>query len=113
MTPIILILIPNFKADTILLLEFGITKYFSVCILLAFKDNSDPAEFIKNALSPAKDAIVTITDPMKKEALAIVNDDNLSLAIGKKGTNIKLASKLTKYKIEVKTLNQVNEEGNN
>lgn len=75
--------------------------------------SSDPAEYIKNALSPAKDAIVNITDPMKKEALAIVNDENLSLAIGKKGTNIKLASKLTRYKIEVKTLNQVNEEGNN
>ncbi len=75
--------------------------------------SDDPTEYIKNALSPAKDAIVTITDPMKKEALAIVNDENLSLAIGKKGTNIKLASKLTKYKIEVKTLNQVNEEGNN
>lgn len=75
--------------------------------------SEDPAEYIKNALSPAKDAIVTITDPMKKEALAIVNDDNFSLAIGKKGTNIKLASKLTKYKIEVKTLTQVNEEGNN
>lgn len=74
--------------------------------------NADPAEYIKNALSPAKDAIVNITDPMKKEALAIVNDENLSLAIGKKGANIKLASKLTKYKIEVKTLNQVNEEGN-
>ena len=74
--------------------------------------NSDPAEYIKNALSPAKDAIVNITDVMKKEALAIVNDENLSLAIGKKGANIKLASKLTKYKIEVKTLNQVNEEGN-
>ena len=75
--------------------------------------NADPAEYIKNALSPAKDAIVNITDPMKKEALAIVNDENLSLAIGKKGANIKLASKLTRYKIEVKTLNQVNEEGNN
>ena len=75
--------------------------------------SANPEEYIKNALSPAKDAIVTITDPMKKEALAIVNDENLSLAIGKKGTNIKLASKLTKYKIEVKTLNQVNEEGNN
>ena len=74
--------------------------------------NADPAEYIKNALSPAKDAIVNITDPMKKEALAIVNDENLSLAIGKKGANIKLASKLTKYRIEVKTLNQVNEEGN-
>ncbi len=75
--------------------------------------SEDPAEYIKNALSPAKDAIVTITDPVKKEALAIVNDDNLSLAIGKKGTNIKLASRLTKYKIEIKTLTQVNEEGNN
>lgn len=75
--------------------------------------SEDPADYIKNALSPAKDAIVNITDPMKKEALAIVNDENLSLAIGKKGVNIKLASKLTRYKIEVKTLNQVNEEGNN
>ena len=75
--------------------------------------NEDPSEFIKSALSPAKDAIVTITDPVKKEALAIVSDDNLSLAIGKKGTNIKLASRLTKYKIEIKTLAQVNEEGNN
>ncbi len=75
--------------------------------------SADPAEYIKNALSPAKDVIVNIMDPMKKEALAIVNDENLSLAIGKKGTNIKLASKLTKYKIEVKTLTQVNEEGNN
>ena len=57
---------------------------------------------------------------MKKEALAIVTENkedpkqnNLSLAIGKKGVNIKLASKLTKYKIEVKTLEQVNAEGNN
>ncbi len=75
--------------------------------------SSNPEEYIKNALSPAKDAIVTITDPMKKEALAIVNDENLSLAIGKKGVNIKLATRLTKYKIEVKTLDQVNEEGNN
>lgn len=74
--------------------------------------SDSPEEYIKNALSPAKDAIVTITDPMKKEALAIVNDENLSLAIGKKGVNIKLASRLTKYKIEVKTLSQVNEEGN-
>ena len=75
--------------------------------------SADPSEYIKNALSPAKDAIVNITDPMKKEALAIVNDENLSLAICKTGANIKLASKLTRYKIEVKTLNQVNEEGNN
>lgn len=74
--------------------------------------NENPEEFIKNALSPAKDVIVNIIDPIKKEALAIVNDENLSLAIGKKGSNVKLASRLTKYKIEVKTLAQINEEGN-
>ncbi len=78
--------------------------------LVLYSEN--PEEFIKNALNPAKDVIVNITDPIKKEALAIVNDDNLSLAIGKKGSNIKLASRLTKYKIEVKTLAQINEEGN-
>lgn len=78
--------------------------------LVRYSENKE--EFIANALSPAKNVTVTITDPMKKEALAIVTDDNLSLAIGKKGSNIKLASKLTKYKISVKTLAQINEEGN-
>ncbi len=75
--------------------------------------SDDPAEYIKNALAPAKNVIVSITDPEKKEALAIVDDENnLSLAIGKKGVNIRLASRLTKYKIEVKTMQQVTEEGN-
>ena len=75
--------------------------------------SSDPAEFIQNALSPAKNVIVNIVDPVKKEALAIVDDANLSLAIGKKGSNVKLATTLTGYKkIEVKTLEQVNAEGN-
>ncbi len=78
--------------------------------LIRYSENAE--EFIANALSPAKDVTVNIIDPMKKEALAIVNDENLSLAIGKKGSNIKLASKLTKYKIDIKTLNQINEEGN-
>ena len=40
---------------------------------------------------------------LKKEALALVDDKNLSLAIGKKGQNVKLASRLTHYKIEVKS----------
>lgn len=75
--------------------------------------SEDPQVFIANALQPAKNIIVNIIDPLEKEALAIVPDDqNLSLAIGKKGINIKLASRLTKYKIEIKTLEQVNEEGN-
>ena len=75
--------------------------------------SEDDAEFVKNALSPAKDVIVSIIDDEKERiALAIVNDENLSLAIGKKGVNIRLASKLTKYKINVKTFAQVQEEGN-
>jgi len=74
--------------------------------------SQDPSEFIANALSPAKGVIVNVLDPMKKQALAIVSEDQLSLAIGKKGSNIKLASRLTKYKIEIKTLQQVTEEGN-
>ncbi len=74
--------------------------------------SKDPVEFIKNALSPAKNAIVNIIDEKKKEALAILDENNFSLAIGKKGNNVKLASRLTKYKISVKTLAQINQEGN-
>lgn len=74
--------------------------------------DEDPAVFIANALSPAKGVIVNITDEVKKEALVIVGDDNLSLAIGKKGSNIRLASRLTKYKLEIKSLTQINDEGN-
>ena len=69
----------------------------------------DPVKFIQNALSPAKDVIVQITDEKKREANAIVNEENSSLAIGKKGINIKLASRLTKYKINVKKIGEVNE----
>jgi len=76
------------------------------------KYSEDPDVFIANALSPAKDVIVNITDEKEKVALAIVNNENLSLAIGKKGNNIKLASKLTRYRIEVKTLMQIQEDGN-
>lgn len=78
--------------------------------IIRYSENKE--EFIANALSPAKDVTVNITDEVKREALAIVNEDNLSLAIGKKGSNIKLASRLTKFRIEVKTLKQINEEGN-
>ena len=74
--------------------------------------DEDPVEFIKKAMVPAKDVIVSIPDPDKKEALIIVNDDNLSLAIGKKGSNIKLASRLTKYKLEIKTMEEINKAGN-
>ncbi len=75
--------------------------------------DKEPAKFIENALSPAKDMHVFIMDEKKKEALAVVNDDNLSLAIGKKGLNVKLASRLTHYKIDVKTYEQAREMGIN
>lgn len=75
--------------------------------------SEDPAEFIKNALSPAKNVYVTIEDNTdKNEAFVIVSDDDLSLAIGKGGANIRLASKLTKYHLTIKSMSQVNEEGN-
>ena len=70
--------------------------------------DKNPVQFIKNALSPAKDIEVFIKDYKKKEAIAIVSKDNLSLAIGKKGQNVKLASRLTHYKIEVKGYDDVN-----
>ena len=74
-----------------------------------YSDN--PEEYIKKALTPAKNAIVNITDPVKKEALAVVSNEELPLAIGKSGSNIRLASRLTKYKIQIKTMDQINAEG--
>ena len=78
--------------------------------LIAYSE--DPEEFIANALSPAKNLNVSITDEKKKEALVIADDENLSLAIGKKGINIKLASRVTKYTINIKTLADINKQLN-
>ncbi len=75
--------------------------------------DKDPAVFIKNAMTPAKDVIVSIPDSEVQEALVIVNEENLSKAIGKKGINIKLASKLTKYHLEIKTMEEIQKAGNN
>ena len=75
------------------------------------KYDNDPSIFIANALQPAKDLTVLITDSKKKEALVIADGDNFSLAIGKKGLNAKLATKLTKYKIDIKTTEQAKELG--
>ena len=66
--------------------------------------DKDQATFIANALSPAKDVRVFITDEKNKEVLVVVDDENLSLAIGKKGANVRLASRLTHYKLDVKTV---------
>lgn len=75
--------------------------------------DADPAVFIENALSPAKDLTVAITDPKKGEAMVIADGDNFSLAIGKKGQNARLASRLTKFKIDIKTTEQAREAGIN
>ena len=75
--------------------------------------DKDPARFIEAALSPARDIHVLITAEKKKEAMVVVDQDNLSLAIGKKGINVKLAARLTHYRIDVKTYEQAREEGIN
>ena len=75
--------------------------------------DKDNVKYIENALSPAKNVKVFITDEKAKEALVIVDQDNLSLAIGKKGLNVKLASRLTRFKIDVKTEEQAKELGIN
>ena len=75
--------------------------------------DKDGARFIENALSPAKNLHVFITDEKKQEALVVVDDENLSLAIGRKGINVRLAARLTHYKIDVKTYEQAREMGIN
>ena len=75
-------------------------------------DNNNKT-FIENALSPAKNLKVFITDEKERTALVIVDQENLSLAIGKKGLNVKLASRLTRFKIDVKTEEQAKELGIN
>jgi len=66
----------------------------------------DPKEFIRNALSPAEVAEVIILDEPTKKALAIVNENQLSLAIGKAGQNVRLANRLVDWSIDVKTPEQ-------
>jgi N utilization substance protein A len=62
----------------------------------------DPAQYVCNALSPAKISTVYIDDENRYMEV-IVPDDQLSLAIGKKGQNVRLASKLTGWKIDIKS----------
>src|SRR3989344_3328242 len=61
----------------------------------------DPVEFIKSALSPAKDLQVKVNED-KKTAEVTAPDDQLSLAIGREGQNVRLAAKLTGYKIDIR-----------
>lgn len=63
--------------------------------------SEDEEEFVANALSPAKVVEVHL-DEVRREATVVVVDDQLSLAIGKEGQNVRLAAKLTGWKIDIK-----------
>ncbi|NLN41301.1 MAG: transcription termination/antitermination protein NusA [Clostridiales bacterium] len=70
--------------------------------------SDDPREFIGSALSPAKIIDVFINET-EKSARVIVPDNQLSLAIGKEGQNARLAAKLTGWKIDIKSISQMEE----
>ena len=65
--------------------------------------SDDPAEFVANALSPARVNEVQIVDLAAKSARVIVPDFQLSLAIGKEGQNARLAARLTGWRIDIRS----------
>lgn len=71
--------------------------------------SDDPSTFIMNAISPAK-PIEVHADKKRGDALVIVPEESLSLAIGINGSNVKLASQLSGFKIDIKTVSQYNQE---
>lgn len=71
--------------------------------------SSDPKEYIKNALNPAKVLNVEL-DEKRKRAIVTVSGDSLSVAIGKKGQNAKLAARLTGWQIDIKPEEHAEEE---
>lgn len=68
-----------------------------------------PETYVKNALSPATVKSVTL-DTKNKTALVIVDDDMLSLAIGKAGSNVRLAARLTKWHIDIRKESEIEKE---
>jgi len=65
--------------------------------------DEDPTKYISHALNPAKTQRVTITDLDRRRVEVIVEDDQLSVAIGKRGQNVRLAAKLTGWNIDVRS----------
>ncbi|MBV9406750.1 MAG: transcription termination/antitermination protein NusA [Acidobacteriaceae bacterium] len=65
--------------------------------------SDDPIQYVTKALSPAKISRVTIVDPAEKHMEVVVDDLQLSLAIGKRGQNVRLAAKLLGWKIDIKS----------
>lgn len=67
---------------------------------------SDPAEFIYNAIAPAEVDQVIFDEKDSKRALVVVPDDKLSLAIGRRGQNVRLAAHLTGFRIDIKSASE-------
>lgn len=65
--------------------------------------HEDAVTFAEKALQPAKVSRVTVIDPLEKHLEVVVDDSQLSLAIGKKGQNVRLAAKLLGWKIDIKS----------
>ena len=73
------------------------------------KWSKDIREYIYEAMTPAKPTRIIITDPDKKEAMIIIPDEQLSLALGRNGYNVKLASQITGYTFDLKTETDIKE----
>lgn len=71
--------------------------------------SEDPATFVRNSLKPAEVVEVKLNETSRK-AKVIVADDQLSLAIGSNGENVKLAAKLTGWQIDIRSVGQIKEE---
>ena len=72
--------------------------------------SDEPSVFAANALSPAKVNQVRITDIEKRQMEVIVNEDQLSLAIGKRGQNVRLATKLVGWNIDIRSEDEIKRE---
>jgi N utilization substance protein A len=73
--------------------------------------SDDPAEFVAHALSPARVSQVRVLDAANRIAQVIVPDYQLSLAIGKEGQNVRLAARLTNWRIDIQPDTQADAEG--
>ena len=72
--------------------------------------SNDTNVFVTNAISPAKIQRVTVVDETERVVEVVVEESQLSLAIGKKGQNVRLAAKLTGWRIDIKSDEQMRRE---
>ena len=73
--------------------------------------DDDPATFVGNALSPSRVVSVTVIDAESRSARVVVPDYHLSLAIGKEGQNARLAARLTGWRIDIRSDEAPEEQG--